>query len=98
MNKKNAIKKYKENIELTLNGEKNFEFIRCNASCNCILGIKWDDMSFNRDNLIVKNGFKFKLSMILENSLELCYYNIIKNYDEIKTKLEREEKLKELGI
>ena len=64
MNKKNAIKKYKENIELTLNGEKNFEFIRCNASCNCIFGIKWDDMSFNRDNLIVKNGFKFKLSMI----------------------------------
>jgi hypothetical protein len=45
MNKKNAIKKYKENIELTLNGEKNFEFIRCNASCNCIFGIKWDDMS-----------------------------------------------------
>jgi len=36
--------------------------------------------------------------MILENSLELCYYNIIRNYDEIKTKLEREEKLKELGI
>ena len=29
MNKKNAIKKYKENIELTLNGEKNFEFIHC---------------------------------------------------------------------
>ena len=55
-------------------------------------------MSLNRDNLIVKNGFKFKLSMSLENSLEFCYYAIVKNYDEIKTKLEREIKLKELGL
>jgi hypothetical protein len=98
MNIKNAIKKYKENIVLTLNGEKDFEFIRCNASCNCIVGIKWNDMSLNSDKLIVKNGFNFKLSMSLENSLEFCYYPIIKNYDEIKTKLEREEKLKELGL
>ena len=98
MNIKNAIKKYKENINLTLNGEKDFQFSRCNESCNCIFGIKWDDMSLNRDNLIVKNGFKFKLSMSLENSLEFCYYAIVKNYDEIKTKLEREIKLKELGL
>ena len=98
MNIKNAIKKYKENINLTLNGEKDFQFIRCNESFNCIFGIKWDDMSLNRDNLIVKNGFKFKLSMSLENSLEFCYYAIVKNYDEIKTKLEREIKLKELGL
>ena len=98
MNIKNAIKKYKENIDLTLNGEKDFQFIYCNASCNCIFGIKWDDMSLNRDNLIVKNGFKFKLSMSLENSLGFCYYAIIKNFDEIKTKLVREDKLKELGL
>jgi hypothetical protein len=40
MNVRSAIKEYKENIELTLNGEKDFKFIYCDMSCNCIVGIK----------------------------------------------------------
>jgi hypothetical protein len=96
MNIRSAIKEYKQNINLTLNGEKDFKFIYCDMSCNCIVGIKWDDMSFFYGRLKVKNGFRFKLSMNLENSLEFFYYPIIKNYDEIKTKLDRDKKLKEL--
>jgi len=98
MNIRTAIKEYKQNIELTLNGEKDFKFVHCDMSCNCIIGIRWVDMSFVYGRLKVKNGFKFKLSMSLENSLESFYYAIIKNYDEIKTKLDREKRLKELGL
>jgi hypothetical protein len=93
MNISSAIKEYKQNIELTLNGEKDFQFIYCDMPCHCIVGIKWCDMSFGNGQLKVKNGFKFKLSMNLENSLESFYYSIIKNYDEIKTKLDRDRKL-----
>jgi hypothetical protein len=50
-------------------------------------------MSFGNGQLKVKNGFKFKLSMNLENSLESFYYDIIKNYEDIKTKLDRDKKL-----
>ena len=98
MNIRTAIKEYKQNIELTLNGEKDFKFVNCDMSCNCIIGIRWNDMSFVYGRLKVKNGFEFKLSMNLENSLESFYYAIIKNYDEIQTKLDREKRLKELGL
>jgi hypothetical protein len=98
MNIRTAIKEYKQNIELTLNGEKDFKFVNCDMSCNCIIGIRWNDMSFVYGRLKVKNGFEFKLSMNLENRLESFYYAIIKNYDEIKTKLDREKRLKELGL
>lgn len=98
MNIRTTIKRYKENIELTLNGEKDFQFIHCDMSCNCIIGIKWDNMSFVYSQLKVKNGFKFKLSMELANSLESFYYAIIKNCDEIQTKLDREKRLNDLGL
>jgi hypothetical protein len=98
MNIRTAIKEYKQNIELTLNGEKDFKFVNCDMSCNCIIGIRWCDMSFVYGRLKVKNGFEFKLSMNLENILESFYYAIIKNYDEIQTKLDREKRLKELGL
>ena len=98
MSLKSTIRKYKENINLSLDGEKDFQFIHCKMSCRCIVGIKWDNLKFCYGDITTHTGFEYKLSMNLGNSLEFLYYPIIKNCDEIKTKIDREKQLNKLGI
>jgi len=78
MNIRTAIKTYEDKVAKSLAGELPFEFIHCKLECGCIIGIKWSDMKFENHYLITKNGFKYRLSMDLGNSLESKFYKLIR--------------------
>jgi two-component SAPR family response regulator len=93
---RNVIKKYKTNIELSLNGEKDFQFIYCPQGCMCIMGIQWDDLKFENPKFTVKNGHQFTVNWKFGNELEFLYYVVIQRSEEIKKQRERNTKLNKL--
>lgn len=76
MNIKRAIELYKDNMYNSLYNMKEFTAIGCGwhkenqFNCGCIRKIQWDNLSIDNNFIILKNGYKFKLSVDLGNLLE----------------------------
>lgn len=96
MNIKRTISKYKSNIEAALEGRKRFSLIECKHGCRCIVGIKFDDVALEYGELrCVRNGYRFKTSIDLGNSLEFLYYPLIKVNEQLQKAWDREDILNE---
>lgn len=97
MNMKRAIQIYEKNIQMSIDGSKRFSFILCNHGCECIVGIKFDEVSLEWGQLkCVRNGHQFKTSMNLGNHLESLYYPLLRDYESIKLRWEREDTLESI--
>lgn len=96
MNAKRAVQKYIENIELSIKGEKDFKFITCKQSCKCFMGVQWGDMKFLNPYLTQKNGFQIKFNWMTGNKLENHFMNLVREFDRIQLKNDRNKKLIEI--
>ena len=97
MNMKRAIQIYEKNIQMAMDGSKRFSFILCKHGCECIVGIKFDEVSLEWGQLkCVRNGHQFKTSMNLGNHLEFLYYPLLRDYESIKLRWEREDTLESI--
>jgi hypothetical protein len=97
MTKKRAIQIYEKNIETAMDGSKRFSFILCNHGCECIVGIRFDDVELEYGQLrSARNGHRFKTSIDLGNRLEYLYYPLISNHERLKLRWEREATLESI--
>jgi hypothetical protein len=97
MTKKRAIQIYEKNIQMAMDDTKRFSFIKCQQSCRCIVGIKFDEVSLEYGQLkCVRNGHQFKTSINLGNQLEFLYYPLLREYENIKLGWERNDTLEKI--
>lgn len=82
MNIKRAIELYRKNIKDSIFEMNPFTMVGCNSSkdvykCGCVQGVEFEKISFTSQQLIISNGYKFKLSIELSNLLEREFLPLI---------------------